>query len=145
MELFDEDLIKNEKTDNKKSLTIVMVLIIFFIIMVLLVLGAMIYIKQTSLEVTLNGRESTLIKNMIIIDENNPQNVYVPIKSISNLLGYNYYTGDYVIKSEEPNKCYVECENEVAMFTLGSKVIYKTLQDGNNNYEYFTIIRLQKK
>lgn len=139
MELFDEDLVKNVKTDNKKTLTIVMVLIIFFMIMVFLVVGAMIYIKQTTLKVTLNGQESTIIKNMIIIDENNPQNVYVPIKSISNLLGYSYYTGDYVIKSEEPNQCYVECENEVAMFTLGSRVIYKTLKDGNNNYEYFSI------
>ena len=126
MELFDEDFVKNVKTDNKKSLTIVMVLIIFFMIMVFLVVGAMIYIKQTTLKVTLNGQESTIIKNMIMIDENNPQNVYVPIKSISNLLGYSYYTGDYVIKSEEPNQCYVECENEVAMFTLGSRVIYKT-------------------
>ncbi|MBR3163017.1 MAG: WG repeat-containing protein [Clostridia bacterium] len=139
MELFDEDLMKNEKTDNKKVTTIIMVIIIFLIIMMLLVIGAMAYINLTTLKVTLNGQESTVIKNMIKIDEKNPQNVYVPIKKISSLLGYDYYTGDYTMKSEEPNQCYVECENEVAMFTLSSKTIYKTLKDDNNNYEYFTI------
>ena len=139
MELFDEDFVKNEKTDHKKSLTIIMILIIFFIIMVLLVVGAMIYIKQTTLKVSLNGQESTLIKNYIKIDDKDPQTVYVPIKKISSILGYTYYTGDYVMKSEEPNQCYVESDNEVAMFSLGSKTIYKTLKDGENNYEYFSI------
>lgn len=139
MELFDEDLVKNEKTDNKKTTTIVTVLIIFLIVMILIVIGAMIYIKQNTLRVYLDGRESSAIKNFIIIDEKNSQNVYVPIMKISSLLGYDYYTGDYVIKSEEANQCYVECEKEVAMFTLSDNVIYKTLKDGNNNYEYFTI------
>ena len=36
MELFDEDFIVNEKTDNKKATTIIMVVIIFLIVMVLL-------------------------------------------------------------------------------------------------------------
>ena len=139
MELFDEELLKNEKTDNKKTLTIILVLIIFFIIMVLLVIGAMIYIKQTTLTVTIDGKESTLIKSMIKIDENNPQNVYVPIRKIAKTLGYEDYSGNYITKSEEDNQCYVECEEEVAMFTLNSKVIYKTLKNGNYNYEDYTI------
>ena len=139
MELFDEDFIVNEKTDNKKATTIIMVVIIFLIVMVLLVIGAMIYIKNTTLSVKLNGQETSAIKNMIKIDKDNPQTVYVPIRKISSLLGYSDYSGDYVTKSEEPNQCYVENENEVAMFTLGSRTIYKTLNDGNFNYEYFNI------
>ena len=67
MELFDEDLVKNEKTDNKKITAIIMVIMIFLIIMVLLVIGAMVYIKQTTLSVTLNGQTSNTIKNMISI------------------------------------------------------------------------------
>ena len=139
MELFDEDFKVNEKTDNKKTLTIIMVLIIFFIIMVLLVIGAMIYIKQTTLTVTLDGQESTTIKSMIKIDENDPQNVYVPIRKIAKLLKYNDYSGNYITKSEEENQCYVECEDEVAMFTLNSNVIYKIIKNGNNNYEDYVI------
>lgn len=139
MELFDEDLMKNEKTDNKKATTIIMVVMVFLIIMVLLVVGVMIYIKQTELNVTLNGQVSNTIKNMIIIDEDNSQNVYVPIRKIAKLLGYNDYNGSYTTKSEEKNQCYVECENEVAMFALNSNIIYKTLTDGEPNFEYFKI------
>ena len=139
MELFDEDFQSNEKIDNKKGLTIVLVLIIFFIVMVLLIIGVMIYIKQTTLSVTLNGQESSMIKNMIKIDDENPQNVYVPIRKIAKTLGYNDYSGNYITKSEEKNQCYVENDNEVAMFTLNSKVIYKTLKDGDSNFDYYTI------
>ena len=139
MELFDEDFMKNEKTDNKKITTIIMIIMIFLIVMVLLVIGTMVYIKQTTLNVTLNGQSSNTIKNMISIDENNPQKVYVPIRKIAKLLGYNDYNGSYTTKSEEKNQCYVECENEVAMFALNSNVIYKTLTDGNSDFEYFTI------
>ena len=137
MELFDEDLKVNEKTDNKKSTTIILVLIIFLIIMVLVVVGVIFYIKQSTLSVKLNGETSNTIKNMIEIDENNKQKVYVPIRQIAKSLGYNDYNGSYTTKSEETNQCYVECENEVAMFTLGSKTIYKTLTNQEADFEYF--------
>lgn len=139
MELFDEELLKNEKTDNKKATTIIIVIMIFLTIMVLLVIGAMVYIKQTTLSITLNGQTSNTIKNMISIDENDPQKVYVPIRRIAKILGYNDYNGSYTTKSEENNQCYVESENEVAMFALNSNVIYKTLTDGNLDFEYFSI------
>ena len=140
MELFDEDLMKNEKTDNKKTTTIIMVIMIFLIIMVLLVAGAMIYIKQTALNITINGQTSNNIKNIISIDENNPNKVYVSIKDFSKVIGgYETHRGSYTLKSEEINECYVECQNEVAMFTLNSNIIYKTLTDGNLDFEYFSI------
>ena len=139
MELFDEDFKVNEKTDNKKSTTIILVLIIFLIIMVLVVVGVILYIKQTTLSVKLNGETSNTIKNMIEIDENNKQKVYVPIRQVARSLGYNDYNGSYTTKSEETNQCYVECENEVAMFTLGSKTIYKTLTNQEADFEYFNI------
>lgn len=145
MELFDEDFMVNEKTDNKKTTTIILVLIIFLIVMILLVTGAMIYIKETTLKVTLNGQESSTIRNMIRIDEENPKNVYVPIRKIASLLGYSDYSGNYLTKSEEMNECYVECENEVSMFTLSSNIIYKTLKDGKSNYEYFNIVKEDKE
>ena len=140
MELFDEDFIKNEKTDNKKITTIILIIMIFLIIMVLLVVGAMIYISQTTLNITLNGQNSNNIKNMISIDENNPGRVYVPIKEFSKVIGgYETHRGSYTVKSEENNECYVECQNEVAMFTLNSRTLYKTLIDGSSEFEYFTI------
>lgn len=139
MELFDEDFKVNEKTDNKKSTTIILALIIFLIIMVLVVIGMIFYIKQSTLTVKLNGETSNTVKNMLNIDENNKQKVYVPIRQVAKSLGYNDYNGSYTTKSEETNQCYVECENEVAMFSLGSKVIYKTLTNEEADFEYFNI------
>ena len=44
-----------------------------------------------------------LMENMLIIDENNKQKVYVPIRQIAKSLGYNDYNGSYTTKSEEKN------------------------------------------
>ena len=139
MELFDEDFQKNEKTDSKKATTIILAVIIFLIVMVLFVVGTMIFIKQTALVVKVNGETANNVKNMIIIDEYNPQKVYVPIRKIAKILGYSDFSGSYMTKSEENNQCYVECENEVAMFSLGSNKIFKKLTNDDSGYEVYTI------
>lgn len=139
MELFDEDFATNKKTDNKKTTTIILILIIFLIVMMLVVVGIMIYIKQTEFVLKLDDKDSSVIKNMINIDKETPSRVYVPIKQIAKEFGYQAYDGSYTTKSEEPNECYVESKDEVAMFSLGSKKIYKTLTTGDINFECYDI------
>ncbi|MBR3249763.1 MAG: WG repeat-containing protein [Clostridia bacterium] len=139
MELFDEDFNVEEKTNNKKTTTIILAVIIFLIVMVLFVIGAIIYVKQSTLVVKVNGSESNTVKNMIRFDENNPQKIYVPIRRAAKTFGYNDFGGNYMTKSEEANQCYVECENEIAMFSLGSKQIYKKLTDEDSGYDVFSI------
>lgn len=139
MELFDEDLKTNQKTDNKRTTTIILVLIIFLIILMLGIVGFMVYLKQTAFVLKLNGQDSSAMKNIINIDSNNPNDVYIPIKKAAKILGYQPYDGSYTTKSEEPNECYVESKDEVAMFSLSSKKIYKTLTTGDMDFECFEI------
>ena len=51
--------------------------------------------------------------------------IYAPIKEIASYLGYESFNGEYTQKSEEQSKCYIQSENEVANFSLGSNIIYK--------------------
>lgn len=139
MELFDEDLKINKKASNKRSTTIILVLIIFFIIMILATIGVVLYLKQTAFVVKYNGQESNTIKNILNINENNPMEVYIPIKKFAKILGYQSYDGNYMTKSEERNECYVQSKEEIAMFSLNSKTIYKTLTTGEVDFQKFEI------
>ena len=51
--------------------------------------------------------------------------IYAPIKEIASYLGYESYNGEYSQRSEEQSKCYIQSENEIANFSLGSDTIYK--------------------
>ena len=88
MELFDEDLKTNQKTDNKRTTTIILVLIIFLIILMLGIVGFMVYLKQTAFVLKLNGQDSSAMKNIINIDSNNPNDVYIKNKNVYSILGY---------------------------------------------------------
>ena len=85
MDLFDEDLIQNKQTDHKRSTTIILAVIIFLLVMVCILIGVIVYLKQTTLNVELNGRVNNSIKNMIIIEDDQ---VYVPIRKVAEHLGY---------------------------------------------------------
>ena len=83
----------------------------------------------------LDGKENQKIKQLLQIEEDGT--VYIPIKEIAGFLGYESYNGEYKEKSEETSKCYIQNENEVANFSLGSNKIYKLdLTKTNENYEY---------
>lgn len=67
----------------------------------------------------------------------NDGTIYAPIKEIASYFGYDSYSGGYNEISEEPNKCYVQSENEIANFQLGETKIYKLdLTKNNGDYEY---------
>lgn len=78
-------------------------------------------------------------------DENGKFKIYIPIKEFANLtnssLKYVGYTGDYNPQTEEDSKCYVKKENnEVAIFTKDSNIIYKlNLQSKSGEYERYMI------
>lgn len=151
MDLFDEEMLNEQKNSgNKKTTTIILVVIILVLIITAALAGIIIYLKQTTLAVKVNGVANQEIKNMLEIDENDPSKVYVPIKKFASQLTYKdesgatnrlyeAFDGSYATKSEDETQCYVQCAEEVAMFKLNSNVIYKTLIGENTDYEYFNI------
>ena len=128
--------IKKEEDKNKKIAKIILILMGVILVVIIGLIGAMAYIKSSELQVYLNGSANPKIKEMMVIEDDGT--IYFPIKEIASYLGYKSYNGEYSDKSEDKNKCYVQCNDEVANFTLNSKKIYKlTTTQNNSNYEYY--------
>ena len=133
-ENFEEKKLKDDK--NKKIAKIILILMGVILVVIIGLIGAMAYIKSSELQVYLNGSANPKIKEMMVIEDDGT--IYFPIKEIASYLGYKSYNGEYSDKSEDKNKCYVQCNDEVANFTLNSKKIYKlTTTRNNSNYEYY--------
>lgn len=137
MELYDENTL-NKNRKNKKLQNILLVLIILTLFIIVGLLALMVTLKGDTLTVYLNGIPSEDLKSLLVFEENDSK-IYIPIKKVANLFGYNSYNGDYEQPSEDVNKCYVQSENEIASFTLNSNYIYKLVPNTNSNYEYFQI------
>ena len=133
-ENFEEKKIKEDK--NKKMAKIILILMGVILVVIIGLIIAMTYIRSSELQVYLNGSANSKIKEMIVIEDDGT--IYFPVKEIASYLGYKSYNGEYSDKSEDKNKCYVQCNDEVANFTLNSKKIYKlTTTRNNSNYEYY--------
>lgn len=123
MDLFEETLNVNKKQSNEKNSSVTMLVWIAILIAICIAIAAVImYLQTTLLAVKINGTVSSNVKKMLIINEAKTS-VYAPIKQIAPYLGYEAYAGDYTNKSEDANMCYIQSDNEVAVFTKDSKEV----------------------
>ena len=135
MNLLDEDFSNNKNKGTKNIIKIIIVFIVLVVIAIIGIVSYMMYLQGTTLRVILNNQETPDIINLLDFEADGT--IYVPIRAISSYLGYNCYNGEYSNKSEDNSKCYIECEGEVANFTLNSNKIYKlNLEANENNYTY---------
>ncbi len=133
-ENFEEKKIQEDK--NKKIAKIILILMGILLVIIIGLVITMTYIKGSQLQIYVNGVPNNKVTEMMVIEEDGT--IYFPIKEIASYLGYKSYNGEYSDKSEDQNKCYVQCNDEVANFTLNSKKIYKlTTTSNNSNYEYY--------
>lgn len=133
-----------EQLKAKKWMKIIGITLVLLLIISIALIGFMYYIQTTQLKISINGKENptatinqkiTTLQDILLFDNNK---VYVPIREFAAFVGYDSYSGDYKQYAEDETKCYVQCSNEIASFTMNSDRIYKLLTDGND-YEYFTI------
>lgn len=110
------------------------------IILIIVIIGTIIYLKQSVMQITVNGQNKNEIEKLLYIPEDDNTKLYIPIRAIAKYLNYNDFRGDYKIKSEDSTKCYVKNENEIAMFTKDSDTLVKTR--GDSDYEY---VKLEEK
>ena len=137
MNLIEENFEQTPKVDNTKKVSkIILITIIVLMILIFCLIGAMFYIKNNTLTLTLDGKSNEKIKEMLLFEEDGT--LYIPIRDIASYFGYESYNGDYSNKSEEINKCYIQSENEIANFSLNSNKIYKTTPN-SSDYEYYYI------
>lgn len=125
----------NDQVKAKKWMKIIGVILILLLLLCVGLIAFMYYWESTQLKITIDGKQNTNIENILLIQNGQ---VYVPIRSFAEFVGYESYSGDYKQYAEDNTKCYVQCTNEIASFTMNSDKIYKLLTNGND-YEYFTI------
>ena len=137
MNLIDESFDEVPKVDNTKKISkIILAIIVILIVGIIGIFIAITYIQSNTLRLALNGSSNEKVLNMMVEEANGT--IYFPIKDIAPYLGYESYNGEYTDKSEEQNKCYIQCEDEIANFTLNSNKIYKLVtSDDKANYEYY--------
>ena len=124
---------KNQK--NKKMMKIIIILIILLLIISISLGVAIYFLKLQQFKFVVDGSSIAKSDGIFIINEDK---VYVSIKDISSIIGYKYYNGGYKQYTEDPNKCYVQNDDEVCMFEKDSNKIYKTVPD-EIDYEYFSL------
>ncbi len=134
MNLIEESFQSKEEKKKKRTTGIILGAIIFVIIVIIAIASYLFYIQSTTLRVLLDGQSNEKLKQILIFE--NDGTIYAPIKEIASYLGYSSYNGEYSQRSEDQSKCYVQSDNEVANFSLGSNTIYKLdLTSNNNDYE----------
>lgn len=136
MNLVGEQFVPNKPDKSKKVRTIILVLIILLIIGIISIVATLMLLKEEKMVVTLDGKANNDLKSILLIDENNK--IYIPIRDIATFLGYESYNGDYINRSEDINQCYVETDEEVATFKVGSNKIEK-IDNNTKQVTYFHI------
>lgn len=129
MELFDEEILKPKKRKKIKSTTIIAIVIAILIILCVIVIATIVYLRNTILTVTLDNVDASDLESIFIIEENNK--IYIPIRKMGEYLKYNTYNGDYITRSEDTDKCYIENEEELVSFELNSNILTKVV-DGQS-------------
>lgn len=135
MNLIEESFQTKEEKKKKITTKIILGAIIIVALIIVGIVSYLLYVQSTTLRLTLDGQANEKLKQLLIFEEDGT--IYVPIKEVASYLGYESYNGEYTDKSETQSKCYVQSENEVVNFTLGSDTIYKLdLTQNNADYEY---------
>lgn len=136
MELYDDTY--QEKKKGIKVTTIIVIFIAILIILGGVIVYAIIYLRGNTVTTKVDDVKMNDITEMLLFDESTGETkIYVPIRKIASYFGYKDYTGDYRELSEDESKCYVQCENEIAMFTQDSNVLFKIRKD--SDYEYINL------
>ena len=136
MNLIEESFQTKKEDKSKKMAKIVLIFIVLIVLVIIGIVAYMIYIEKSTLKVSIDGRQSNEVANLLKFEEDGT--IYVPIRKIATYLGYQSYNGEYSDRSEDSSKCYIQSESEIANFQLNKNKVYKlNISNGSNNYEYF--------
>lgn len=138
MQIEQEDVMPNEKK-SKKTITLIVILITITIIAVIGIVFAIMALQGDKLSASIDGKKVSFTEDTFIFTEDGK--VYVSIKDIAPLVGYEAHNGEYKVDTEDTNKMYVEALNgtETTSFFLNSTTISKAIPNTNAEYENLTI------
>lgn len=140
-----------EKNKKIKKMILVLISIVCFLIVMIIAFIIFIQLQPKELSVSINGKvNNKLLEKLNIsidektkvvkLDKDNKPILYGSIKELAPFFGYDGNNGNYMTVSEDTNYCNVKNENEVAIFTLDSNIVYKkVLNNPDSNYETYQI------
>lgn len=110
---------------------IISAILLVLVFVLLMVYGLMKKNAPKALTLNIDGEQKTFTEGTFIFSGDN---LYISLKDIAGAIGYRYYDGEYKKYTQNKDKCYLECDEEIASFELGSDKVYKTLSDQELNY-----------
>ena len=150
MTLFDEEEVRRKNAREKKLRKKIIIGIVMSLILIITLMVVIFYLIDNPNKITIsldNGKKynSTQLQNYFkVTNEEGETKIYSPIRDIAAIFGYTSGTGEYTTNLQDQDSCYVENENEIAIFKLNSNTIYKIDKNTNkgktsSNYEYEVI------
>lgn len=135
MELIDGEQKKKEGT-SKKIIAISIVVLVIILVILLAVIVAINQAIDQAPKMNVDGKKYKMPSGLMITQN---ETSYVSISYFASYIGYKSYNGAYKEYTEDTNKGYVECENEIASFAAGSNIIYKNNAKDKTNFDAQTI------
>lgn len=136
----DVGTFNNNKKSKNKLTTIISVLIVITILIVIAIVVLMLSMQEKNLEVSVDGKKVQVTSDTFLFEENS-RDVYISIKDIAPLVGYEAHNGEYKINKEDTSKMYVEAKDgtETTSFFLNSALVSKVEPDSKKDYENIQI------
>lgn len=137
MELLSEE--KNEKQNQgKKYVGFAIVIAIILLVLIFVSILVLQQAQKNKEKLNVDGKKVSLPANLTMVDSQTGV-TYISISKIAQLVGYNYYNGDYQQYSEDKTKCYVENEKQVSTLELNSNIIYKNTSEDKVNFDIYKV------
>lgn len=137
MDLLGQETQKKQKSKGQKIVLVLLITSIVLSIFILIMIFALQSNKTKTLGLVIDNKEVQIGQNMLISDENGIN--YISLQQLSTSIGYNYLRGGYGEYAEDDTKCYLESQNQVIGFEANSTQIYKTTQNSETDYEYYSL------
>ncbi len=138
MNLVEESYKEKDTSKTKLIARIILVIIILLVLVIIGIVIAIYYIDNSKLKIYVNGKMNNDIEQYLLTSEDGK--IYISIRDIAPIIGYQSYSGEYSNRSEDTSKCYVQSSEEVANFALQSNKVYKLYLNSTSttgeNYEY---------
>lgn len=137
MDLLGQEPQKKQKTNGQKVVLMLLITSIVLSIFIIIMIFALQGNKTKTLGLNIDGKDVQITQNMLISDESGVN--YISLQQLSTSIGYNYLRGGYGEYAEDETKCYLESQSQVIGFEADSNKIYKTAQNSETDYEYYTL------
>lgn len=142
MKIEKDEIIKT-KSPKSESNKVTKIVIALIVVTLLIVIGIVILISvlgKEKLIVTVDGKKVSFTEDTFLFTENNGD-VYLSIRDIAPLVGYEAHNGEYKVNSEDISKMYIEAKDgtETTSFFQNSTLISKIAPDSIGDYENIQI------